>query len=72
VEQISKTALSGGDDTVDYLLNTHLIKKSDDERYRVDSLYFCGHHKPPGYGFYDDRDMTGLNYPEQISPLIRK
>jgi hypothetical protein len=62
----------GSEDTVDHLLNTHLIKKPNDERYRVDSLYFCGHHKPPGYGFYDDHGMTALNCPEQISPLIQR
>jgi len=59
-------------DIVNHRLNTHLLKKPNDERYRVDSLYFWGHHKPPGYEFYDDHDMTGLDCSEQISPLIRK
>ena len=59
------------EDTVNDLLDAHLLQNRNDERYRVDSLYFLGHHKPPGYGFYDDHAITALVCPEKLSPLIQ-
>ena len=58
-------------DTVNDLLNTHFRKNRNDERYRIDPLYFLSHHKPPGYELYDDHDMTSLNCSEQFSQLIQ-
>ncbi len=58
-------------DTVNDLPHAHSRKNRNDQRYRVCSLYFLSHHKPPVYGFYDDHGMTGLVCPEQSSPKIQ-
>jgi hypothetical protein len=57
--------------SVDDLLNIHFLKNCNDKRYCIDSLYLLGHHKPPGYEFYDDHDMAGSACPGQSLRLIQ-